>query len=78
MSDGKSIGLECSRCGSDKVRTSRQALNLLTWVYCVSFRRRRYRCVRCNCRFYGQRRYPNLRQSGYIERAGVAQKNEVA
>jgi transposase-like protein len=74
MSDGKSIRLVCFRCGSENVRISRQALHFFARAYCVMFRRQRYRCLRCNSKFYGRRRYPDSHQSGSDDRMGVVQR----
>jgi transposase-like protein len=74
MSNGKAESVTCPRCGDDHVRTSRQALHLLAWAYCATFKRQRYRCLRCNSRFYGPRRYPKSRQPGSDDHPSVARR----
>jgi DNA-directed RNA polymerase subunit RPC12/RpoP len=74
MSDGKAPAIACSRCGSKSIRTSRQALRFFAWVYCVTLRRQRYRCLSCNSRFYGRRRDSTSRQFGSDDHPDVGHR----
>lgn len=47
--------VKCARCGSGDVRISRQTMPFLGWLYCLIFNRERYRCARCNDRFFARR-----------------------
>jgi DNA-directed RNA polymerase subunit RPC12/RpoP len=66
--------VKCGRCGSEDVRASRQALNFVFCLYCLIYKRQRYRCLRCKESFYGPRRSRSARDS-HDSYPGAAQRN---